>query len=286
MRAVLLPLSYFILLVPVRAESPEEIKAGQKAEAEKLWKEQLNKGQKTQTLTTPSFLLIGNGEPKQMEALSKAAEKALPSITKTLLIDEKKDKPWEGFLVVHVCKGRAEFAKLFFRLKKDKPGLDETSLYVHENRQTILALGPPQAGRKRGQDQELEFVSQLASALLTRKRPMGNLPVWFVLGYGRSEAYRYAPKSFAAERVTAAALQAKGKNIYEIMGEGLDPVEQHVLAASLADFIAHGAPMEKYWPDLLNNLGGDRDFGGAMREAKLDADLLQKSWAAWVKNPR
>jgi hypothetical protein len=266
------------------ADTPEEIQAAQKDAAEKLWQFVLTKGAKTPSLASPSFFFIGTVDGKQLEPLSKAAEKVLPSIKKTLEISEK-DQPWEGYIVVHVCKQSREFRSLYFKLKKERAHGDEMGFYVHEGKNTQIVLSP--ALQSKGKlTVELELISQLGSALISRKRADGNLPIWLVLGYGRAVAMRYAPKAFALERQQAALLVGQGKNMYELQGDSMNPFEWLVLSGSLADFMAHGVPLEKYWSPFLQNITTDRDFYGALREIKLDPDLLQKSWAQWVKNPR
>lgn len=279
--ATLLITLHLVSLLP--ADTGEEVRAQQKSEAEKYWSETLAKGAKVSSHATEHFLLIGTADAKQLATLGKAAEKALPQIRKALRLEDSQ-RSWDGYLIVHVCKARTEFRALFFRLKRDKAMGDETGAFAHEGKTTQIVLAP--AGGKRQLATELELVSQLGSALLTRTQEMGSIPVWFVLGFGRSMAYRHAPKQFLPERQQAALLANKGKNIYDVQGDQLDPWEHAILGASLADFLVHGGQMEKYWPEILKNLGGGRDFYATAREAKLDLDLLQKSWAAWVKNPR
>lgn len=284
MRAGLSLTFVLIGLCSAVADTPEEIQAAQKDAAEKLWQFVLTKGAKTPNVASDAFYIIGNVDAKQLEPLSKAAEKVLPGIKKTLEISEK-DQLWEGFIVVHVCKTNREFRTLYFKLKREKAHGDEMGFYVHEGKNTQIVLSPALQGKGK-LTVELELISQLGSALLSRKRADGNLPVWLLLGYGRSEAMRYAPKAFASERQAVALLVSQGKNMYEIQGDSMNPFEWLVLSGSLADFMAHGAPLEKYWSPFLKNITTDKDFFGTLREIKLDADLLQKSWSQWAKNPR
>lgn len=258
----------------------------QKKTAVNLWKFVITQGLDPKVHETANFLIVGTVDAKAMEAIGKAAEKITPTLRTNLEFDEN-EKIWEGRMVIHVAKTRAQFQMLFSKVKKSRPGNDEISTFVHQERRSFILMGPMLNGTRKV-SYEHDVIAQLASAMLTHRRDINLIPDWLVQGYGRSELYRYAPRSFNQERVLAAQLLSQSKyNLNELMAGNLGPMETQVLGASLADFIFHSTFMEKYRPAILASLGLDgQPFDEALKAAGIDRDYVNKAWVAWSKNPK
>src|SRR5262245_57619677 len=120
-------------------DEKEKIAKAQRKAADDLWKPFLS-GKTPNSHETPTFLLVGSADTKELDKLGTAAEKAFASIKKTLQIKDS-DRLWEGRLTIHVCKDRNDFRSLFGKLKKERPVNDETACFGNEADQFYILLG-------------------------------------------------------------------------------------------------------------------------------------------------
>ncbi len=272
--------------LPLHADETEAFREEQTKAASHLWKNVITQGLDPNVHATTNFLLVGTVDARVLESMGKVAEKVLPTLRTNLDFGEN-ETIWEGRLVIHAAKLRPHFQMLFSKVKKSRPGNDEISTFVHQGRQSFILLGPPLTGNRKV-SHEHDLITQLAGVMLTHRREINLIPDWLIQGYGRSELYRYSPRSFTQERVAAAQLLSQSKyNIHELMAGNLGPMETQILGASLADFLAHSPQMSKYWPLMLAALGLDgQSLDDAIKNAKLDRDFVQKAWVAWSKNQK
>lgn len=252
---------------------------------EVLWTSVPAKGLKLTVLEGSTCRVLGTVEAKTLEAVVKAVDGTLPKVRKTLQTSES-DKLWRGPLLVHVCKERSEFRQLYHKLHRRQPLNEETATYAHLGPATHLLAGPL-AGGPAKLPADVEIVQQLGSATLTRLRGANQaLEGWFIEGYGRAVAYRYAPRSFNAERQRAAFLLAQGKKLGDLFSEELSGVDARILGASLSDFLAHSPFMAKHWPNFYASFGGGINIWDALKACEIKVEAFEKAWAMWAQNPR
>lgn len=256
---------------------PEEIVAEQRKQAEEQWNKLLA-GKLAVKQETEHFLLFGSGDEKELGEIGKAAEKAFPQIKKTAQVGAKDDL-WPGKLVMHVFAERSQHRTFVGSVEKRTLEKSESATYTNAKDMSWVTVGPPSTARR--YPAEIEVVQQLAAATLTRKKS-GRLQEWFVAGFARSTAWRYAPSQFGEERREAARLVLQGKKTAkEIWSGGLSEQEGRVLAASFVDYLANG-PGVKHFPALLDALGEKTPFEDALKNAKLNPDLVDRNWRVWA----
>jgi hypothetical protein len=255
--------------------------AAQKKLAEEQWKGLLG-GRMVTHKETDNFLLYGTVEEKELEAIGKAAEKALTQARKTLGIMPK-DEQWKGKMIVNVFQQRGEFGAYSRRYANRSPNQEETGTFSHEREYSYVLAGPS-AGEGKKPPLELEVVQQVASSVLTKKS--GKLPDWFVSGFGRSVAYRHAPNQFGPERARAAALVKRGKTAKDVWMGNLSAEEGLVLNASFVDFLTNSSAMAKAFPEVLANFGEETMFEDALKGAKLNPDAVSVAYYRWAPSAR
>lgn len=252
---------------------------------EGMWAGVPAKGLKLTIREGAACKVVGTAEAKTLETVAKAVDATLPKVRKTLQVTES-DKLWSGPLLVHVCKERSEFRQLYHKLHRRQPLNEETATYAHIGPATHLLVGPLASGPGR-LPADVEIVQQLGSATLTRLRGANQaLESWFIEGFGRAVAYRYAPRSFSAERQRAAVLLAQGKKLSDLYSEETSGLDARILAASLSDFLAHSPFMAKQWPNFYASFGGGINIWDALKACDIKAEAFEKAWAMWAQNPR
>jgi hypothetical protein len=272
--AVWLMLVWVIDLPAQSGEGPEGLWAGVPA-----------KGLKLTVREGSTCRVLGTAEAKTLETVVKAIDTTLPKVRKILQASES-DKLWSGPLSVHVCKERSEFRQLYHKLHRRQPLNEETATYAHIGPATHLLAGPL-AGGPAKLPADVELVQQLGSATLTRLRGANQaLESWFIEGFGRAVAYRYAPRSFTAERQRAAVLLAQGKKLGDLYSDQLSGADARILASSLSDFLAHSPFMAKQWPNFYASFGGGINIWDALKAWDIKAEAFEKAWAMWAQNPR
>jgi hypothetical protein len=275
-----------LFCLPVTVANNDDKSEKQKKAAEELWKTLLAKDSPN-LHETDNFLLIGSMDVKAMEKAGKALEKHWPLVLKNLFFEEDDDKfkLWEGKLVIHLCKERAEFRTLYRKMKRETPLDDEISIYHHDGVVSYIVVGPPMTG-KSPLPLEVEIVGQLGAATLTRKRT-ARLPPWFVTGYARSHAYRFSPKAFVRERNAAYLLLVEGKKIGDVYSENnMSPAAVAVLRGSFVDFLSQSPQMKDYWKKILGKIDDQTSLDQIWEQIRVKGDEVQQAWGAWSKSPR
>ncbi len=246
--------------------------------AEEQWKKHIGERAFVKK-ETDNFLVYGHSSfaEKDIEAIALTADKQLAQLKKTLAI-KAEDQLWPGKLIIHVFKERGPFSVFVRSVEKMSPEKDDTAFYAHKSDHTYIIAGPAGSGGK-SYPPDVEVVRALASATLTKKS--GRLQEWFVSGFGRATAYRYAPMQFAAERQTAINLVKSGKTARHVWGNMLSGSEALVLNASFMDFLAYG-PWTKQWPAILAAMGEETMFDEVLKEAKLNPAQIEYGWPRWA----
>ncbi len=249
--------------------------------AEETWKKILPRKPVTFT-ESDNFLLYGTVEEKELENLAKAMEKAFNQVKKTAQITPK-DELWPGKLVVFVFAERGELTT--FARNADKRNLerDEAGAFKHGREYTSITVGP--AGGSKTGALDVELVRHLGAAVISKKST--KLPDWFIDGFGRSAAYRYAPAQFQQERAKARDLVLKqGKTAKDIWGGKLAADEGAVLHASFVDYLANGPQIAKLFPELVSFIGADTTFEDTLKAVKLTPDQVDLLWRKWVQSAK
>jgi hypothetical protein len=265
-----------------------------KSHAEAFWKNIVRKQTgKPTSFATDHVLAFGTADAKVLETVAKAAERAVVFATKSVGYDEKPiermnaqmyDRPlkWEGKLIIFVCKERHELADLFGLMKSGKPGNAEVSAYFHEKSRSYALVGPSGiTGRK--VNPELEIVQVAGAATLTRRHDP--VPAWLTAGFGRMLAYKYDPKTFAAERKKLPTW-AGNFHVRDLMATESSSIPPEVLIplqASLVECLSQSAAFQSEWFQLLDETayrGGSLE--AAMNEKKLPLEKLQIEWKNWL----
>jgi hypothetical protein len=250
--------------------------------AEEQWKDLLP-DKSPAFLETDHFLLYGTVDGKEVDACGKLAEKAIPIIKKTLRLE--KDPAWRGKLVIYLFRERTEFATFERNVSKRNPDRDDRGGYYHFPEWSLVTVGPGATAKSLPDD--LEVVQYVGAAALTKEYGAA-LPEWLVSGYGRSVAYRLAPKAFAEERQRAVQY-LRSRTLHDLLSGGLAREEGPVLNASFVDFLANGLPQTQAPLQTLLIAYGLRENGtieqalAAVRVTPESLDLGWRSWAAKVK---
>jgi len=273
-----------ITAMPVRGmwdESSEYVQA--------LWKGTVRKQTgKLSTHETEHVLTAGTLEPKLLETIGKAAERAVVYAQKSVGYDKKpverdnqpmSDRPmqWEGKLMVLACRERQEFIELFSKLKQGRPHQDEKGAAIHEKGKTLVLLD---ASSSQALPRTIIRAVELSgAATLTRRHD--SLPNWFATAYGRTLAYRFDAKAFTTERGKVPYWAAK-VHVRDLMQEenGAVPVEALLpLQASLVECLAQSPNLQEKWFLLLDEVtyrGGN--LYSALEEQGIKMEALQINW--------
>lgn len=247
--------------------------------AEEQWKELLS-DKSPAFLETEHFLLYGTVTPKVLDDCGKTAEKALPIIRRTLRLDKK--PAWKGKPVIFLLRERGEFGSIERNLAKRNPDREDRGSFFHLPQWSLVTVGPPATSKSLPYD--LETVQYVAAAALTKEYGE-NLPEWLVSGYGRSIAYRIAPKAFTEERQLAQRFLS-GKHLRDVLSGNLTREEGPVLNASLVDFLANGAPQNPaMFQTILIAYGlqlQNPTLEQAFTAVRLTPDGLDAGWRAWA----
>lgn len=254
-----------------------------------LWKSTVRKNTgKLATHETEHVLIAGTVDPKHLETISKATERAVVYAQKSVGYDKKpierenrpmSDRPmhWEGKLLVLACRDRLEFIELFAKLKQGRPHQDEKGAAIHEKGKTLVLLdaSSPQAMNRT----VIRAVELSGAATLTRRHD--SIPNWFASAFGRSLAYRFDAKSFATERSKVPYWAAK-VHVRDLMQEDNSEIAAETLLplqASLVECLAQSPNLQDKWYLLLDEItyrGGN--LYSALEEQGIKQEALQITW--------
>jgi hypothetical protein len=266
------------MTITASAAAVREGGEAQRKLAEDQWKELLP--DKTHAfLETDHFLFYGTASPKILDECGKAAEKSLPFIKKALRLD--KDPAWKGKPVIFVLHERSEYTTFERNLAKRNPDREDRSGFFNLPGWTLITVGPATTNTSLPYD--LETTQQVAAAALTAEHGT-TLPEWVQTGFGRSIAYRLAPKAFTKERQLAADY-LRGRSVRDVLSGNLTREQGPVLNGSLVDYLAHGVPQNPaLFQTILIAFGLTEN--GTMEQAltavRVSPDAIDAGWRSWV----
>lgn len=254
-----------------------------------LWQSTVRKQSgKLATYETDHVLTAGTVETKQLETIGKAAERAVIYARKSVGYDKKpvereiqtmSNRPihWEGKLMVLVCRDRQEFVNLFSKLKQNRPHHDEKGAAIHEKGKTLVLLD---ASSPQGMNQTVIRAVELSgAATLTRRHD--SIPHWFANAYGRTLAYRFDAKAFAAERskVPYWAANIHIKDLLQEVHEGIAAETLLPLQASLVECLAQAPNLQDKWFLLLDEISfREGNLYSALEKQGIKLEALQITW--------
>lgn len=254
-----------------------------------LWKSTARKQSgKLATHETDHVLTAGTVEPKQLETIGKAAERAVIYARKSVGYENKpverenqtmSARPihWEGKLMVLACRERQEFIDLFAKLKQSRPHHDEKGAAIHEKGKTLVLLD---ASSPQGMNQTvIRAVEFSGAATLTRRHE--SIPNWFATAYGRTLAYRFDAKSFATERnkVPYWAAKVHVQDLLKEVHEGIAAETLLPLQASLVECLAQAPNLQDKWFLLLDEISfREGNLYTALEQQGIKLEALQITW--------
>lgn len=257
--------------------------------AEALWKANVRKQQgKINHAETANTLVLGTADPKLLDQVGKASERAVVYAKKSVGYDTELTKrpnqqmygrphQWEGKLLVIVCKERHEFADLFAKLKNAKPEASEVAAYLHEKTHSYVLLGPASTPAKI--NYEVQAVEMAGATTLTRRHDP--VPRWLAAGFGHMLAYKFDSKGFAAERSKIPYLAAQ-HHVRELMMDD-NPAIPHptllTLQASLVECLTQSPNLQDQWFQLLDETSyHNGNMQAALNELKVKDEAIQIEW--------
>lgn len=254
-----------------------------------LWKNTVRKQTgKLSTHETEHVFTAGTAEPKLLETIGKAAERAVVYAQKSVGYDKKpverdnqpmSDRPmqWEGKLMVLACRERQEFNELFSKLKQSRPQQDEKGVAIHEKGKTLILLDT--STNQSQQRATIRAVELAGAATMTRRHE--TIPNWFATAFGRTLAYRFDAKAFATERGKVPYWAAK-VHVRDLLQEDNSAIAAETLLpmqASMVECLAQSPQFQEKWFLLLDEMafrGGN--LYSALEEQGIKLEALQIAW--------
>ena len=269
-------------LVASASAADDDPVAVQKQAADEVWKKVTGKAAPAQ-VETDHLLLYGSVSKEDLRSLGQVAERILRGVRRRLKVDPEEES-WPGKLIVHAFDRRAQLTSFIRRVLRRSPESDERGGYAHEREYSYVVVGPA-AGESGLQVLELELVQQVAAAVLTKKK-VGRLPGWFVDGFARAVAQRYAPMAFSRHRALVRALVRQGKTAEDIWSGNLAAEEGRVLNASFLDYLVNDRRLGRRFLDIVDSCRDGTPFEDTLKAVRLNPKLVAYGWRVWAARGR
>jgi hypothetical protein len=280
------------LLLPaggLRTEEKDEVLEAQRKAVAENW-DKVGAGPSATHETEHFIVAVPKAMDKRLKEIGTLLEKSYDTAHKVLYLP--KELAYPGKLTVYLFAQPEQLDAFIRRVEKRRlRGAEKGSFSVDDTRLHVAAAPPREMGDP---PVEVQAAQQVASALLMRKAGVRTIvPGWLVQGFGRATYYRLAPlnPAVAKDRKTARTYAVKNKRgAPDVWGGTLEGEEYTVLAASVADFLAHGPGKSKF-AAVVEGFRPEENVQSktveqALTTAKLKVDTIDKRWRTWVLNPR
>jgi hypothetical protein len=279
----------FLLAAPASAadDAAAKIKA-QKQSAIDAWTS-LEIGAPATLETKHLFIYAPKSLAGRLKFIGPLLERYYEQAARALKLDTKKEIH-PGKVTVYLLSNRDQFAAFARRVEKRRPAPGESASFSAAD-DKLHSVGAPAAG-KYPVSAEVRAGEQLAALVLQRSAGQRTpLPDWLLGGFARATSYRLVPgEKFVLNERKKAKMLSKTRKPGDIWGGSLEASEVDALQGSLADFFAYG-PGAARFAKLVAGFKPDEGLAAkttlqALEAAGLTAEKVEKSWKAWVLNPK